>query len=752
MKNPLMKRLPRELWQDKGKYVALFLFLSVTIGFVSGFLVADNSMTSAYDESFAKYDIEDGHFTLAAPADDALTDKLEAENIAVYELFYKDITLANEDVVRVYKNRTEVDRACLMEGSMPDADNEIVIDRLYAENNGISVGDNMKVDGKSFTVIGFVALSDYSAMFKNNTDMMFNASRFTIAVVSDSAFDSMSESGLKYCYAWQNGDSSLTKQQQADKADDIKNVLKETGLLTDFVKQVDNQSITFTGEDMGGDRTMIMVLLYVVMAVLAFVFGVTTKSTIEQEASAIGTLRASGYTKGELLRHYLALPTLITLVAALIGNILGYTCMKGIVSGMYYHSYSLPTYTTLWNADAFLETTVIPLLIILLVNILMLSRLLSFAPLNFLRHDLSGKKKKKVAKLPNWKFLTRFRIRVILQNRGAYLTLFVGIFLASLMLIFGMVMTPMLSHFKTEVLESKISDYQYILKAPVETENENAEKYAVTSLNIENDGEEITVYGISDNSIYLSNMKLPTGKNEVLISEGYAEKYGIKIGDTITLEKKYAADSYTFTVAGTYHYAASLCVFLPKDCFNSTFEQTSDYFNGYFSDEKLTDIDDMYVATIITKEDLTAVSDQLDDSMGAMFPLVSGFAAIIYILLMYLLAKLIVEKNSASLSMLKILGYSSSEAGKLYNHATALVVGLSLFLTLPLDALAMKGLFYIFMHEMNGWMTYYVAPWIYPAMLGIGIVCYAVVHLLQSKRIAKIPLSQALKNMEYEDT
>lgn len=47
----------------------IFLFITLTIGFISGFLVADNSMTHAYDESFEKYNIEDGNFELEQKAD-----------------------------------------------------------------------------------------------------------------------------------------------------------------------------------------------------------------------------------------------------------------------------------------------------------------------------------------------------------------------------------------------------------------------------------------------------------------------------------------------------------------------------------------------------------------------------------------------------------------------------------------------------------------------------------------------------------
>ena len=60
MKSPLRKRLPRELKSEIGKYLIVFILMVTTIGFVSGFLVADGSMLIAYNESFEKYNIEDG--------------------------------------------------------------------------------------------------------------------------------------------------------------------------------------------------------------------------------------------------------------------------------------------------------------------------------------------------------------------------------------------------------------------------------------------------------------------------------------------------------------------------------------------------------------------------------------------------------------------------------------------------------------------------------------------------------------------
>ena len=78
MKNPLRKRLPKEFVGEIGKYLVIFLFMTITIGLISGFLVADSSMIKAYDESFDKYNIEDGNFELMEKAGDKLISSLES--------------------------------------------------------------------------------------------------------------------------------------------------------------------------------------------------------------------------------------------------------------------------------------------------------------------------------------------------------------------------------------------------------------------------------------------------------------------------------------------------------------------------------------------------------------------------------------------------------------------------------------------------------------------------------------------------
>ncbi|MFR0987054.1 MAG: FtsX-like permease family protein [Frisingicoccus sp.] len=144
-----------------------------------------------------------------------------------------------------------------------------------------------------------------------------------------------------------------------------------------------NQAIQFTGEDMGSDRAMMVALLYIVIVIMAFVFGITISNTINKEANVIGTLRASGYTRNELIRHYMAMPLLVTLAGAVVGNILGYTVFKDVCVSMYYGSYSLPTYVTIWNGEAFLMTTVVPVLMMLVINFVILKYKMTLSPLKF---------------------------------------------------------------------------------------------------------------------------------------------------------------------------------------------------------------------------------------------------------------------------------------------------------------------------------------------------------------------------------
>ena len=409
-----------------------------------------------------------------------------------------------------------------------------------------------------------------------------------------------------------------------------------------------------------------------------------------------------------------------------------------------------------------------------IINVVLIRGKLKISPLRFLRKDLGSTRRSKAVRLPNFKFFNRFRIRILIQNRASYLTLFIGIVFANILLLFGMMMSPLLSHYQEETINNMLAKYQYILSVPdeldveensllgmvqkllmpsLETENENAEKFCMESLKMipekeGKDGESITIYGIEPDSKYVEADFSGLSEKGVLLSDGFQQKYGIKTGDTISLKEPYGSKTYEFQVGGFYDYPGALAFFMPAESFQSLFDKKEAYFNGYFSDEELTDLDDDYVTTTITQDDLTKVSRQLDVSMGEMFQLFNVFSLILFALLIYLLTKLIIEKNASSISMVKILGYKNREIVSLYLVSTTWVVIFSVLASFFFATELIKEIYIFMMSEYSGWLTLYIEPSIYGKMFALGMLVYALVAVLQFRSIKKIPMDEALKNVE----
>lgn len=785
--NPLIKRIPKELIGDWKKYLIVLAFLVLTIGFVSGMYVANESMMKAADESVTKYEREDGHFEWSEKADSdlvkdvesgeqvdmsAITGKEEEDAsdvpVIIYENFFRNEKEdnnndgKNDGTVRVFAKTDNINLACVLDGRLPENGNEIAVDRMHADNVDMKVGDTIRVGGEKFEVVGLIAYVNYSTLHEKTTDLIFDAIKFDVAMVTDEGFDRLGES-IHYAYAWKYKDAPADEKEEKALSDDFRKVLAAQTMLhgnelKDYVPSYGNPAINFATDDMGSDMSMGGVILDILIIIIAFIFGVTISNTITKESSTIGTLRASGYTRGELVRHYLSMPVIVTFLAAIVGNILGYTVFKNVVVGMYYNSYSLPTYETVWNPDAFVKTTVVPIILMFVVNLIVIVRMLRHTPLQFLRHDLKKSKRKKAIRLPHWKFMSRFRVRIMFQNISNYLSLFVGICFIMVMLAMAVGMPDTLTYYQKHASNLMFTKYQYVLKtyqnadgSIVTTDNEDAENFAMKSLVKRSDAldEEISTYGVVDDSRYIEISDLESlEKNEVYISNSYADKYGIVIGDTIKLEEKYTDDTYNFKVCGIYDKCQSIAVFMPIDQYRKVFDLDDDAFSGFFSDSKITDIDSDMIASTITKRDITKMCDQLDHSMGSYMQYFQVLCILLSMAMIYLLTKLIIEKNENAISMTKILGYENREIASLYLLSTTIVMLVINVLTVAVGVWVMNFAWKEILMTYSGWFSFHMETISYVKMFAFVLIGYVIVMILDFQRIKKIPMDQALKNVE----
>ena len=126
-------------------------------------------MIVAYNDGFDKYNIENGNFRTNQQIYKSQKEEIQNLGIKLYENFYIEELLDNGSTMRFFKNRTEINGVCLMQGEFPKATGEIAIDRMYADNNELKVGDTLKSQSgkQTWKITGLVALSDYSCLFQN---------------------------------------------------------------------------------------------------------------------------------------------------------------------------------------------------------------------------------------------------------------------------------------------------------------------------------------------------------------------------------------------------------------------------------------------------------------------------------------------------------------------------------------------------------------------------------------------------------
>ena len=116
--------------------------------------------------------------------------------------------------------------------------------------------------------------------------------------------------------------------------------------------------------------------------------------------------------------------------------------------------------------------------------------------------------------------------------------------------------------------------------------------------------------------------------------------------------------------------------------------------------------------------------------------------------LIYLLTKIIIEKNENPISMTKILGYKNQEIAKLYMLSTTIILLVEEVVGVVLGALVMNRLWKAIMFEYSGWFAFVIKPVGYVKMFSFVLIGYLIVMVFDFKRIKRIPMDEVLKNVE----
>lgn len=853
MQKVLRKRVLRDLKANWHRYLALSLLIIFSMYIVVSLVGAAEIITKGSVIVDEENKVQDGQFSVFVPLTEAEKSKLTNQGITLEEAFYLDFLLEDESTLRLYKNREQVDLIALDDGSLAKADDEVVLEKRYCEENDIRIGDSITFGGRTFQVSGIGTTPDYNSMLKSVSDTGVDSVNFGLAFVTEEVYQAMLDSGKsvkseEYYYAYRlNGkltndelekqlkkltfaaddvedeffkeywdrtmgrkddlvdgideledgtkklDEAIQKlndngeafdmlvpfapslaglsdelQEMADGSEELSEGMEElrdetdnlidefldedTSNLLTFMKAEDSPRIQAASKDQEMYKSAGMIAGAIVLCLFAYVISVFVVHGIDQDSSVIGALYALGVKRRDLMTHYVMLPVTVTFLSGVIGTLLGYS-EWGVRPQMAdcYGYYSLPELDTFFTPYLLVYGIVVPPVIAIAVNCLVIRKRLSKPALQLIRNEQKAGRVRDI-NLGNMGFLPRFRIRQMLREMRSGLTVVFGMFISLLVAVFALQVYDYCSKIKEQYVADTRYEYMYTYKYPTKEVPAGGEEAFATTLTKEYGGVgysyqfDVTVLGIHEDNPFF-DVELEDSSSKVVISSSLAYKYDLKPGDEFTLRDDENDKVYGFTVKDIVQYSPSFFVFMDIDCARELFGESEDYYNVVFSDKQL-EIESGRLYSTLTREDVKKSSGIFVDQMKGMVYMLAVTAAVIFVVVMYLMMKVMIERSSFHIALIKIFGFRNREVKKMYLDGNFYIVAIGALICIPIAKACITAIYPMMVSNVASGMDFAFSFGMYVMVYVCIILLYFVINHMLIGKIYKMVPAEVLKNRE----
>lgn len=843
MQKVLRKRILRDFKTNIARYLALGFLIILSMYLVISMLGAAETIIRGSLKADADAHAEDGEFSLFVPMKESEEEDLRARGITLEKMFFLDYTVEESKTLRLFENREEINQITLKEGSPAAAEDEVVLERRYAEINGIQIGDKIEIGGHVFRVVGIGTVPDYDCTLKTLGDTGCDSQNFGLAFVTADTYQAMRKEGKsakseEYYYAYllndrmtddelkdelkelefsaddvqdayfqEYWDRTLGRedelrdgiQELVDGAEELKDGLKElkelkffadgvdeytdgvaeasdgaeelqdgvkdlkdetddiideifdadAGNLMTFVKAGDNARIQAASGDQELYRSVGTIAGCIILVLISYVLSVFVVHSIDRESSVIGALYALGVKKRDLMNHYVMLPTVIAAVSGVIGTLIGYSKV-GVRVQMQdcYNYYSLPDLNVIIMPYLLIYGVIAPPLICWIVTSLVINKRLSKPVLTLIKNEQKVSKGNDF-KLKHMKFMRLFKLRQIIRERRTAFTVVFGMFVSLLIAIMAMEIFVYCDTVRIQYPQDTKYEYMYTYKYPSEEVPEGGYKaYAKTmKKSIYGYTFDVTVLGITEDNPFF-DVNLKDTSSQVVISSAIAYKYGLKVGDVITLKDEEADKLYAFEIYDITQYSPSFMVFMPYDKALELFGEPDDYYNVVFSDHDL-EIESGRLYSTITKTDVEKAAGIFVNQMQGMIITLGTVSVIIFAIVLYLMMKVMIDRSAFSISLIKIFGYRDKELKKMYLDGNFYVIAIGALLSVPLGKMIMDAIYGpAFTPNVACGVDKSFSVWIYLGIFALVFILYFIINHLLVRRIRKMIPAEVLKNRE----
>jgi putative ABC transport system permease protein len=417
----------------------------------------------------------------------------------------------------------------IYEGRLPREKDECLLLRRNALALGLSLGDAIKIDGKSLTITGLAAAPEYVYLVQNERTTMAHPEQFVVLYVSEDFYPA--------------GFNELVVRIDAGEA-----TRDYSGMINAFrvVFQKDQPNYALYRSDLEQLRSFAYIFPGIFVALIAVVIYVMLRRTIQKERRQIGAMKALGVSDARIISVYLAQFCLAAFMGALLGCVLAAPVSAGIISilsSMFeVPALSFAVYPGLWTG------AILTAILLGAVSALVaLQDVLSLTPASAMRPQAPKGGRHRVleeqrgtASLQT-SFNTRYALKSALRNKGRFVAVVLGMCGSCALLVFSFGFSNSIDNTQRKYFE-EFARYDVIVNLtplslseehPAAKEMDESTKVLLLPVEIENGNYMLAITEDGFDMVAIPREALNRG---FILPEYFALQWRVGVGDTLRVD------------------------------------------------------------------------------------------------------------------------------------------------------------------------------------------------------------------------
>lgn len=774
----LLHKMWRDLLQNKVQFLSIFLMSLLSMYVFVGLDSESNGMRIYEERYYEQTGLADIWIQGKEFREDDLKDIRSVQGVSQAERRLQkdgDAIMAPDRELDMQMNFIESDnisRLLTVEGEpFVPGEGGVWIDFMFCREQRLGIGDTirLKVDGAEFDeeIRGTIYSPEYVYFLPDAAAVMPDYGKYGMCYMDAGEYPLKEELYFNLVTADLEGVDNTGGLSDKEKkicrrvGNEVSNVLDSEEIVTTD-KDANLSYQTFHAEI---EQHESMVYIFPVVFLLIAILGIITTMTrmTSRQRVQIGTMKALGFTKKTITRHYSSYSFFLSLSGGICGAVLGHLTIAQLIIDMEADAYLVPDMAKVFSLRSFAGIAM-TVAVSTVASYLSCRKELAPAPAETLR-PASPKNLKHSAleKSRLWMkldFATQWNIRDIMRNKVRSAMGIFGV-LGCSMLLFGAFACLDTMDFITSWMygELNTSSYQIIMESgtPFGITEEYAKKYKgqmIENGRVEFEVDDVrksgtlTVYD-SGNYLYFEDEDL---KQTHINTEGIAMSYkmtqtlGLSEGDMFRWHVTGDDKWHRSRVASIYRHPTSQGITMTRKLFEDMeydFIPDSVYTNVDPGDDLE---DDDNVTGVQGIDELMDAFDSMKEMMYTMTYILVAAAIILGIVVLYNLGVLSLVEKNREMATLKVLGFTTSKIRGILQMQNIWLTLIGLLFGIPAGMGLITVLFATMPESMDYIATYSMPSFLY-TVAGTFTLSILVNRIL-SRKVISVDMVDALKGQE----